>query len=90
MKAVHAYVSGVVQGVFYRQTCRQIARRHLLLGWVRNLPDGRVEVWAQGEEDALEDFVAWLWAGPPDARVAGVESHDVTPDNTLQDFLITN
>jgi acylphosphatase len=90
MKAVHAYVSGTVQGVFFRQTCRQIARRHHLLGWVRNLPDGRVEVWAQGEEPALEEFVAWLWAGPPRAQVDGVESHDVAPDNTLQDFLITN
>ena len=88
MKAVHAYVSGQVQGVFYRQTCRQIARRHLLLGWVRNLGDGRVEVWAQGDETELEAFVRWLWSGPQRAEVTGVESHDVEPDQTLQDFLI--
>ena len=90
MKAVHAFVSGTVQGVFFRQTCRQIARRHQLLGWVRNLSDGRVEVWAQGDERALEAFVDWLWTGPPRARVGGVESHDVAADDTLQDFLITN
>jgi acylphosphatase len=57
---------------------------------VRNLRDGRVEVWAQGDGQAVEGFVDWLWQGPPAAVVRGVESNDVTPDGTLQDFLIVN
>jgi acylphosphatase len=90
MKAVHAYVSGTVQGVFFRQTCRQTARRLHLIGWVRNRPDGRVEVWAQGPETAVLALEEWLWSGPPRAVVTGVESHDVPVDSNLQDFLITN
>ncbi len=90
MKAIHAYVSGRVQGVFFRQTCRQTARRLHLDGWVRNLPDGRVEVWAQGPEGAVDALETWLWTGPQHAAVTGVESHDVPPDRKLQDFLVTN
>lgn len=90
MRAIHAYVSGTVQGVFYRQTCRQTARRLELLGWVRNLPDGRVEVWAQGPDGAVDELEQWLWAGPQHARVTGVEAHDVPPDTNLQDFLVSN
>lgn len=90
MKAIHAYVSGSVQGVYFRQSCRQAARRLHLIGWVRNLLDGRVEVWAQGPEAALGELEEWLWRGPSRARVTGVESQDVPPDPNLQDFLITN
>ena len=87
--AVHAFVSGRVQGVFFRQSTRQTARRLHLLGWVRNLPDGRVEVWAQGPPTAVEALVDWLWMGPPDADVSGVESDVTDPDPSVQDFLIT-
>lgn len=90
LKAVHAYVSGRVQGVYYRQMTRQQARHLGLWGWVRNLPDGRVEIWAQGEERALERFVDWLWEGPPRATVIGVESESVPPDDSVQDFLVVN
>lgn len=90
MRAVHAYVSGRVQGVYYRQMTRQQARHLGLWGWVRNTPDGRVEVWAQGTADAVEQFVDWLWEGPPRASVAGVESEEASWDEALQDFLIVN
>lgn len=90
MKAVHAHVSGFVQGVFYRQSTRQAATALGLIGWVRNLADRRVEVWAQGDPDAVERLVDWLWEGPPRAKVTGVESHDVEPDDSLQDFLVIN
>lgn len=86
--AVHAFVSGLVQGVYFRQSCRQAARRLHLLGWVRNLPDGRVEVWAQGPPSAVESLVDWLWMGPPNANVTGVESDVADPDPNVQDFLI--
>lgn len=88
MKAVHAFVSGRVQGVVYRQSCRQFARSLGLYGWVRNLADGRVEVWAQGDPEACDQLVDWLWTGPPGASVTGVETDTVAPDATLRDFFI--
>jgi acylphosphatase len=90
VKAVHAFVSGRVQGVYFRQMTRQQGRAFGLWGWVRNLRDGRVEVWAQGDEADLERFVGWLWEGPPRASVSGVESRDVPPDPSIQDFLVVN
>ena len=86
--AVHAWVSGRVQEVGYRQTCRSVARSLDLAGWVRNLPDGRVEVFAQGETDALDRLITWAWAGPSTATVSGVESEAAQPDLTLTDFFI--
>ncbi len=88
MKAVHALVSGRVQGVTYRQSCRQMARGLGLAGWVRNLTDGRVEVWAQGDPVACDRLIDWLWAGPRPAQVSGVETDTVSPDSTLRDFFI--
>ena len=88
IKAVHAYVSGQVQQVGYRQGCRQRARSLGLVGWVRNVADGRVEVFAQGPGDGVDKLVGWLWAGPSMAVVAGVESDVVAPDLTLRDFFI--
>lgn len=87
-KAVRLHVSGQVQMVGYRQTCRQVARSLDLTGWVRNLPDGGVEILAQGEEEAVERLVAWAWAGPTMARVAGVETEVVPGDPNLSDFVI--
>jgi acylphosphatase len=88
VKAIHAVVSGRVQGVTYRQNCRQAARSLGLVGWVRNTPDGGVEVWAQGSSDACDKLTDWLWAGPPAAAVTAVEADSVAPDTTLRDFFI--
>ena len=88
IKAAHAYVSGRVQQVGYRQSCRQMARSLGLVGWVRNVADGRVEVFAQGPAEEVDRLVGWLWAGPSSALVAGVESDVVAPDQTLRDFFI--
>jgi acylphosphatase len=88
VKAVHALINGRVQGVTYRQATRSIARGLGLVGWVRNLPDGQVEVWAQGEDESVGRLVDWLWAGPPGAMVIGVESDVVATDQTLNDFFI--
>jgi acylphosphatase len=87
-KAAHAFVSGRVQQVGYRQACRQLARSLGLVGWVRNVGDGRVEVFAQGETTGVDRLVDWLWSGPSLARVTGVESDAVAPDHTLRDFFI--
>ncbi len=66
-------VSGRVQGVFFRDTCRREARSAGVSGWVRNRPDGRVEAVFEGPPTAVEALVAWCREGPPQAVVEGVE-----------------
>lgn len=88
MKAVHVFVKGRVQGVGYRQGCRSTARSLDLVGWVRNLADGRVELFAQGSDDGIDRLLDWVWAGPSGAGVLGVETEVVAPDATLTDFFI--
>jgi acylphosphatase len=68
----HLVVSGLVQGVAFRAATADEARRLGLRGWVRNLPDGRVEVEAEGERARVEALVRWCARGPPAARVDGV------------------
>ncbi len=58
MKQLHVYFSGRVQGVGFRYTTKQISNRFAVSGWVRNLPDGRVELLAEGDEDELKSFLA--------------------------------
>jgi acylphosphatase len=70
---LEARVRGRVQGVFYRASTRERALELGLIGWVRNLADGRVELCAEGPREALERLVAWCREGPPAARVEGVE-----------------
>ncbi|HET8539695.1 MAG TPA: acylphosphatase [Anaeromyxobacter sp.] len=71
---VHLLVSGMVQGVFFRQSTVDEARRLGVAGWVRNLADGRVEVEAEGDRAALEGLVRFCRRGPPAARVDGVQA----------------
>lgn len=66
-------VSGRVQGVFFRQSTADLARRLGLTGWVRNLADGRVDGLAQGEPADLQQLYEWLRQGPPAAQVNAVE-----------------
>lgn len=70
-------VSGRVQGVSFRAATRHQARALGLAGHARNLPDGRVEVLAQGREEALGQLESWLWRGPPAARVDFVAASEV-------------
>jgi len=69
----HIWITGYVQGVFFRHSMAQRARSQVLVGWVRNLPDGRVEAVIEGEEDAVRSLVEWSHAGPPHATVERVE-----------------
>lgn len=73
-KRVHGVVSGRVQGVSYRWSLQMEAERLKLSGWVRNLPDGRVEFEAEGESEAVAVLVGWARAGPAYARVDRVET----------------
>lgn len=72
LASMHLYIEGRVQGVFYRASARDEARRLGLSGWVKNLPDGRVELLAEGPRDKLERLLAWCRQGPPAARVDDV------------------
>lgn len=68
----HVFVSGRVQGVFFRNFTRQQAESLGVAGWVRNLPDGRVEAMLEGEPDAVERLIDAMRAGPASARVDDV------------------
>jgi acylphosphatase len=74
-----SFVSGRVQGVFYRATCVRKAQSLGLTGFARNLADGRVEVLACGEPAAVEQFVEWLWVGSPASKVNDVATSDADP-----------
>ncbi|MFC6835661.1 acylphosphatase [Halomarina ordinaria] len=69
----HVFVSGKVQGVWYRDSTRRAARERGVDGWVRNLDDGRVEAVFEGREDAVESMVEWCHTGSDLARVEDVE-----------------
>jgi acylphosphatase len=66
-------ISGRVQGVFYRDSMATVAEREGVSGWVRNLPDRRVEAVLEGKASAVERVIEWSWQGPPSARVDQVE-----------------
>lgn len=65
-------ISGLVQGVFFRREVTRLARRLDITGWVRNLPDGSVEVVAEGDKQKLDELVKFCWTGPSGARVKDV------------------
>ncbi len=73
-------MDGRVQGVFYRATAARRARELSIRGYARNLPDGRVEVLACGDEMAVQAFVKWLWIGSSASKVTSVEVLDAALD----------
>jgi acylphosphatase len=74
---VRCRVSGRVQGVFFRASTQREALRLGISGYAKNLPDGSVEVLACGDERAVAELRAWLWVGPPAARVTAVDCQGV-------------
>ena len=72
-RRVHVRIRGRVQGVFYRESAKRRALALSLKGFVRNLPDGTVEAFAEGPAPAVEEFVTWCRGGPPSAKVDAVE-----------------
>jgi len=69
----HVFVSGMVQGVFFRSETQYEANRQKVTGWVRNLRDGRVEAVFEGEKDNVEKLIEFCRKGPPGSRVTKVE-----------------
>ena len=82
----HVYVSGQVQGVFFRDSARERAEQLGLAGWVRNLPDGRVEAVFEGEPDSVREMIRWCEEGPPHAAVEDVEAGFEAPGGDLTGF----
>lgn len=72
-------VSGRVQGVFFRESCRRRAEQLGVSGTAANLDDGTVEVVVEGEREAVEELAAWCRQGPPDARVTGIDVRSEPP-----------
>ncbi|HEY8507124.1 MAG TPA: acylphosphatase [Steroidobacteraceae bacterium] len=81
-------VGGRVQGVFYRATAAQRARELNVKGYARNLPDGRVEVLACGDEQAVKTFIDWLWIGSSASKVTSVEVTEL-PEGQLPEGFTT-
>jgi acylphosphatase len=76
----HVFVSGTVQGVYYRASTRDAARDRDVDGWVRNLDDGRVEAVFEGPESAVEELIEWCHTGSPAASVEEVHVEYEEPD----------
>ncbi|SDJ56530.1 acylphosphatase [Natronorubrum texcoconense] len=75
----HVFVTGTVQGVYYRANTRDTAREKGIAGWVKNLEDGRVEAIFEGPEDAVESMIEWCQTGSPAAEVENVEAEYEEP-----------
>jgi acylphosphatase len=87
MPCIHCLVAGRVQGVWFRASTQREARRLGLTGWVRNLPDGRVELMASGPEAPLAELERWLHRGPPAAQVDEVITNS-GEDAGWEDFVV--
>ncbi|HOJ43320.1 MAG TPA: acylphosphatase [Syntrophorhabdaceae bacterium] len=88
MKRVRIFVKGIVQGVFFRHFTTQQAKQLNIKGWVRNLPDGRVEMVCEGSADSIEKMIAWSRRGPQGAVVEDIEVIYEEYKNEFSDFKI--
>jgi acylphosphatase len=88
MKRIHVYISGVVQGVFFRAATRRAAADLNLTGWVRNMDDGRVEALLEGEDADVNKMIEWCKVGPPSARVENVTTVEEHYTGGFSDFSI--
>ena len=88
MVRAHVWVSGFVQGVFFRYETRAEATRFRVNGWVKNLRDGRVEAVFEGEKEAVERIIQFCKRGPPGAEVSGVEVKWEEWNGEYKDFRI--
>jgi len=86
--AIHAWISGRVQGVWFRQSTKEQADANGVRGWVRNLPDGRVEALLVGDANGVHLVEAWLNQGPPLATVAEVVVEPLDPEQPFTDFSV--
>ena len=88
LKQVHLYVSGKVQGVYFRQGMKETAEKNNVKGWVKNLPDKRVEAVLMGEESNVDAVIDWSYFGPPGAVVDELKIVDADDPENFEEFEI--
>jgi len=88
MQRIRVYISGRVQGVFFRAATRRVAADLNLTGWVRNMEDGRVEALFEGADANVGKMIAWCKIGPPSAKVEQVELSEEHYTGGFPDFSI--
>ena len=82
-KQIHIFVTGRVQGVFFRQSTKVMAIKNNAKGWIRNLDDGRVEIVAQGETQDIDNLAHWCKTGPANSRV---DEFELSEENVSDEF----
>lgn len=87
MATLHLIIQGKVQGVFYRASTRKMAKELGITGWVRNTPEGYVEIMAHGVDEQVKQFVEWCKKGPSRARVDQVKTENVE-EKYFKEFII--
>ena len=85
-KRIHIFVTGRVQGDFFRQSTRVSAIKNNVNGWIRNLDDGRVEIVAEGEKQNIDNLVNWCKTGPANSRVDEFELLDENYTDEFENF----
>ena len=88
VESAHLIIEGRVQGVFFRASTKDQADALGLNGWVRNLPDGSVEIRAEGLKENLKEFINWCHKGPPNAVVSNIELEYLQPTGEFSTFNI--
>ena len=85
-RRVHILISGKVQGVFFRQALKVMAKKNNVFGWVKNLEDKRVEALLEGNTNNINSIVEWARIGPAHSRVDGIEINDEEFKNEFSIF----
>lgn len=88
MKSIRAVITGRVQGVFFRAFTREKALELDVRGYVRNLPNGAVELVAVGEDSAVDALIGWVSQGPPGSRVENVSVNEMDTSEKFDRFFI--
>lgn len=83
---IHVFITGRVQGVFFRQALKAKAKQNNVAGWVRNLKDGRVEAVFEGDTEGVSSLVEWCHGGPANAIVEDVEIRNEKHNNEFSKF----
>jgi acylphosphatase len=87
---VHVFIRGKVQGVYFRQNTKHVATRRRVTGWVRNLPDGRVEAIFEGDKVNVNEVIEWCHVGPAKAKVEDVDVRFEKYTGEFVNFTVNN
>ena len=83
---VHIYASGLVQGVFFRDNTRQKAQELGVFGWIKNLPDGKVEIIVEGEKKKVKELIEWIKEGPGLVRIDNLDLEEEDYQGEFESF----